>query len=150
MKGNKGCERSIKRRTMLQIASLGGGKTVRFILAILLLCSATVWADGEEAYLAVQSQLGACLGVELRSVVSSNVKITLEELDAILRERCGPLEDRAIQEFGTFLDRQLTRTRSSKERAALATKILLEIELSPHELRRKVEEVYSAAVLHPQ
>ena len=121
---------------------------MRFVLAMALICGSAIVAKGEEAYLSTQGQLGTCLGGEVRSVVVSKIKISAEALDAMLKEKCGFLEDRAISEFSDFVFRQLSRTLSEKEQAALGLKIMLEIDFSPHEMRHKVVEVYSSAILN--
>jgi len=117
---------------------------MRSLLTVAIICCSALAARCEEAYVNTQNQLGTCLGLQIREFVPTGTAISPVELNEILKQKCGFLEDRARQEFGDFIHRQLGRKLSDKEQAETDLRIYMEVLSPPQEPRRMLIDAYEA------
>jgi hypothetical protein len=76
---------------------------MRAILAITALCLATVSAFGEEAYESTAKVLGACIGLEMRQILTPGSRImSPDAVDNLLKEKCGYLEESKKRNFSNI------------------------------------------------
>jgi hypothetical protein len=122
---------------------------MRFILAITALCVVTVsCACGEEAYESTANELAACIGREMKPLLTPGSRIiSPDAVDALLKQKCGYLEEQQEKEFIDYINRQLNRSLTDKERTLTAMSVAAEL-LNSHTrggLRRMSVEAYKSA-----
>jgi hypothetical protein len=117
---------------------------MRSVLSIaVLLCSVAV-TEAEEAYKNTEQQFGTCVGSQMREVFARGGKkmITPNLLDELLKQKCGFLEERAQNEFIDYLDRQVGRALSPKEKTETVIDIMMWGSISPSQVRRLAVDKY--------
>ena len=123
---------------------------MRPILVITALCVATVSsAYGEEAYESTANELAACIAREMKPLLTPGSRIiSPDAVDGLLKQKCGYLEEKQEKEFIAYINRQLSRSLTDKERTLTAMSVADEL-LNSHTRggqRRMSVEAYKSAI----
>jgi hypothetical protein len=106
---------------------------MRTILAAIALSVSTAEALGAEAYSLTGQALGACIGTQMRFKYDPPERIT-----AVIKEKCGRLEDQEAEQFADFIKSHIGETLT----AELALTLVVHSIASPQKMREGAVDAY--------